>query len=151
MFKKIAKKAVAVIMIVTCVAGMAFGVSASSKSDTYTDTVAFTSLNNTSYSSTRTKTGVSSKYTVRITSYSFNNHGSWPSGKNMKLTPMSNSATIGTAITKYSTTYNATESASYTSSYGNQTNLSMKIKVVNNTGKYGYIILKWSWNQYSSL
>lgn len=146
MNNRIAKKIVATIMVVACIAGMAFSTNAASNAAT--DTIVFSSTISTGYSSAKTKPSTASYNTVKITSYSFTN-GSWPAGKSIGLTAIkvSTGSTVGPTIPKYYNTYNAIEHANYTANGS----YSVKIRAVNNTGRYGNINLSWSPDYVTSL
>ena len=142
----VAKKIVSLIMVFTCLVGMALSTNAASNATT--DTIVFTQKISTGYSSIKSKPSTASYNTVKITTYSFTN-GSWPAGSTIALTAIktSTNTVAGAVVYKYNNTYNAIEHASY--STGGAYNV--KIRAVNNTGRYGNIILSWSPEYVTSL
>ena len=150
MTRRIAKRIVAMIMVVCCIAGMAVGVSATMPY--YVQSVGFVS-NGSRYTSKQDKSEVSTYYTVKLSSCYFDGGVSWPSGKYIETTMTNTAGTvIGTKIYQYSTTYGSTSNANYNSTWQNITGQkNVMLRLMTNTGKNGTATVKWSPGYYASL
>ncbi|SCW48832.1 hypothetical protein SAMN02910456_01376 [Ruminococcaceae bacterium YRB3002] len=154
MFKKIAKKAVAVIMIVTCVAGMAFGSSAAMSN--HYQTVSYSSGSGGVDTSSYTKTQGTTKNSTRPAGVGFNGlaPGAFPAGVKIKFRTLYNGYDIANATYHSQSDYNngTIKHGSYTGSYGNMTGISVKMRVYDTSGSYGNTLqARWNFGSTSSL